>query len=115
MIGRCVYGQFMVIDYSGVHKGYVVRFRFDTAGQFKDFADVKLDMGASEDQVQAATKWLLAEIEPYEFCDIHVQPFEVIIAGTTFGLVCSDATNSVNLEPGPLATFMAPWDGEYFT
>ena len=117
LIGRFKGGQFMIIDYYGCDESllYVVRYLFRTSGEFNHVKHVKLSNDASEDEIQAVKDSFLSELEPHQQCDIRVHPFEVDIDGKIFGLVYSEETQSVDLEPGPLITFAPPWDGEYYT
>jgi len=117
LIGCSSEGQFMIIDYYGCDESilYVVRYLFHMSGEFNNVKYGKLGNDASEDEIQIEKNGFLSELEPYQLCDIRVHPFEVNIDGITFGLLYSEETQSVNLEPGPLITFMAPWDGEYCT
>ena len=86
-----------------------------TSGALKNVNHSILGKDASQDEIQIEKNGFLSELEQYQLCDIRVHPFEVKIDGVTFGLLYSEETQSVNLEPGPLITFMAPWDGEYYT
>jgi hypothetical protein len=118
LIGCSGEGQFMIIDYSDGSDGnnvYVVRYLFHASGDLTNVKHSTLGKDASQDEIQNQKNAFLGELEPYQLCDIRVHPFEVRIDGITFGLVYSEETQSVNLEPGPLIAFMAPWDGEYYT
>jgi hypothetical protein len=118
LIGCCSEGQFMIIDYPDGRDGnnvYVVRYLFHKSGDLDNIRHSILGKDATQDEIQIEKDDFLGELEPYQLCDICVQPFEVRIDGITFGLLYSEETDSVNLEPGPLITFMAPWDGEYYT
>ena len=107
----------MIIDYYGCDESdlYVVRYLFRTSGEFINAKHAKLSSNTSEDEIQVEKDAFLRELEPYQLGDIRVHPFEASIDGITFGLLYSEEAQSVNLEPGPLITFTAPWDGEYFT
>lgn len=121
LIGRSAEGQFMIISYLPVSDGhdkkhvYVVRYLFKTSGELKNVKHVTLGEDASEEEIQINNNGFLRELEPYQLCDICVKPFESRIDGIAFGLLYSEKTQSVDLEPGPLITFMAPWDGEFYT
>lgn len=118
LIGCSSEGQFMIVDYSDWIDGnnvYVVRYLFHASGELTNVKHSTLDKNASQDEIHNQKNAFLCELEPYELCDICVHPFEVKIDSITFGLVYSDETQSVDLEPGPLITFMDPWDGEYYT
>lgn len=117
LIGCSSQGQFMIIDYYGCDETnlYVVWYLFHMSGEFKNVQHARLGKDASADVIQIEKNGFLGELEPYQLCDIRVHPFEVTIDGITFGLLYSEETQPVNLEPGPLITFMAPWDGEYNT
>lgn len=118
LIGCSSEGQFMIIDYPAGRHGtvvYVVRYLFHKSGELNTVKHSTHGKDASLDEIQNQKNAFLCELEPYQLCDIRVRPFEVRIDGMIFGLVYSEETQSVNLEPGPLITFMAPWDGEYYT
>ncbi len=118
LIGCSRDGQFMIIDYSGgcdKNKVYVVRYLFRPSGELQNVTHSILSKDAPLDEVEGVKNTFLSELKPYQLCDIRVQLFQVQIDGINFGLVYSEETESVNLEPGPLITFMAPWDGEYNT
>jgi len=108
----------MIIDYSDVCDGtnvYVVRYLFHLSGEFDSVQHAVLGKDASPDEILGVKNAFLRELESYRLCDIRVHLFDVSIDGTAFGLFYSEETQSVNLLPGPLITFMAPWDGEYYT
>lgn len=108
----------MIIDYSDGAVGnnlHIVRYLFHTSGELDNVKYSTLGKDASQNEIQNQKNAFLSELEPYQLCDIRVHLFEASIDGITFGLVYSEETQSVNLEPGPLITFMAPWDGEYYT
>ncbi len=108
----------MILDYSSVcwrSPAYVVRYLFDKFGVFKQVTQSTIDKDSHHDEIEIAKTSLLTDLGPYELCDIRIQPFEVTIDGITFGFSYSEETKSVDVTPGPLITFMAPWDGEYYT
>jgi len=115
LIGCSSEGQFMIIDYSDGPDVYVVRYLFHMSGELNNVRHSTLGKDASQNEIQNRKNVFLRELEPYQLCDIRVQLFEARIGGIAFGLVYFEETQSVNLEPGPLITFMAPWDGEYYT
>ncbi|EAQ78293.1 hypothetical protein DSM3645_18191 [Blastopirellula marina DSM 3645] len=118
MTGLSRGGQFMIIDYSDVCDGSnacVVRYLFHASGELKSVDHAVFGSDASPIDLQKKMDAFLGELESYRLGDIRVQLFQVEIDGNTFGLVASEKTQSVNLEPGPILTFMGPWDGEYYT
>jgi len=118
LIGCSSAGQFMIIECSdgrAPNKIFVVRYLFNTSGEFKHVKLSRLGRNASLDEITREKTAYLDELEPYRLCEFRVQPFEVSLDGIAFGLLYSEETQSVSLEPGSLITFMAPWDGEYFT
>jgi hypothetical protein len=127
LIGRCETGQFFVTETLPiVGKSdsklperdwvYVVRYLFKLDGEFLSAEHAKINSGP--DYLRAAEEKkseFLEGLRPYEFCDIAVKPFSITIDEIQFGLVYSEGTESIGLEPGPTITFMEPWDGEYCT
>jgi len=128
LVGRCETGQFFVTEtlpiagesYSKLPKKdrlYVVRYLFKATGEFFSVEHAKIDCsrGGYLPLVEEKKSEFLTNLGLYEFCDIVVKPFSITIDEIQFGLVYSEQTESINLEPGPTITFMEPWDGEYYT
>ncbi len=117
LIGCSGEWQFMIIEYYSCNlpNVYVVRYLFHMSGEFHNVKHAKLGIPASEEEVEIVKNGFLSELEPYRLCDIRVQLFEVDIDSITFGLLYSEETESVDLEPRALITFTEPWDGEYNT
>jgi hypothetical protein len=129
LIGRCGAGQFFVTetlpiagksDSKLAEKGllYVVRYLFRLSGEFlsAEYAKIKCCSGCDYLRlVEEQKSKYLDSLGSFEFCDIAVEPFSITIDEMQFGLVYSEGTGSISLEPGPTITFMEPWDGEYYT
>lgn len=124
LIGRCGDNQFLItetplIELNGerIQRIYVICYTFDQHGEFIAVDYVSIEANASDliPSIESANERLLKALGPFEFRDILVKLFELEIDGIVFGLVYSSETDSVNLEPGPVITFMEPWDGEYYT
>ena len=97
---------------------YVVQYLFKLNGEFLSAEHAKINCRSGRDYlrlVEEKKSEFLAGLGGYEFCDIAVKPFSITIDGIQFGLVYSEGTESITLEPGPTITFMEPWDGEYYT
>jgi len=128
LVGRCETGQFFVTEtlpiagesYSKLPKKdrlYVVRYLFKVNGEFFSAEHAKINCSGRDylRLVEEKKSEFLASLGPYEFSDIAVKPFSITIDEIQFGLVYSEGTESISLEPGPTITFMEPWDGEYYT
>jgi hypothetical protein len=129
LIGRCETGQFFVTETLPIagesdsklpekDRLYVVRYLFNLNGEFIGAEHAKINCCAGRDYLRLVEEKkgeFLDGLGPYEYCDIVVKPFSITIDEIQFGLVCSEGTGSINLEPGPTITFMEPWDGEYYT
>ena len=129
LIGRCETGQFFVTETFPIagesdsklpekHRLYVVQYLFKLNGEFlgAEHAKINCDFGHDYSRlVEEKKSKFLEGLGPCEFCDIAVKPFSIMIDEIQFGLVYSEGTGSINLEPGPTITFMEPWDGEYYT
>jgi hypothetical protein len=125
LIGRYEHGQFMVIQTPSIvdrganveaeAKVYIVRFLFQFSGDLISATHVVLPANAPEDKLQLEKLGLLQELQPVIFCDIAVKLFKLVIDNIVFGLIYAEETDSVTLEPRSIITFMAPWDGEYYT
>ena len=127
LIGRCETGQFFVtetlpiageLDSKPQEEGrlYVVRYLFKLNGEFLSAKHERIDCHSGRDYVRLVEETkskFLDGLGPIEFCDIAVKPFSITIDEIQFGLVYSEGTESISLEPGPTITFMEPWDGEY--
>jgi hypothetical protein len=129
LIGRCEAGQFFITDSLPVavdsdfkltekDRPYVVRYLFKLDGEFSNAEHAKIECLSQRECLHLADekkRKFLGDLGPYSFCDIVVKPFEMTLNGIKFGLVYCEETDSINLEPGPVITFMEPWDGEYYT
>jgi hypothetical protein len=129
LIGRCETGQFFVTETLPIvgksdsklperDRLYVVRYLFKLDGEFLNAEHAKINCCSGRDYlrpVEEKKSEFLDSLGPYEFCDIAVKPFSITIDEIQFGLVYSEGTESISLEPGPTITFMEPWDGEYNT
>ena len=129
LIGRCEEGQFFVAETLPIagesdsklpekDRLYVVRYLFKLNGELLSAEHAKVDRCSGRDYlrlVEEKKSEFLDGLRPYEFCDIAVKPFSITIDEIQFGLVYSEETESVSLEPGPTITFTEPWDGEYYT
>jgi hypothetical protein len=72
------------------------------------------------DQARRLRDQWLQELDPVEFDDIEVKPFQLDRFGTTFGLSPhppeeEDEDWWVTVEPGDYMAFNPPWDGQYDT
>lgn len=95
-----------------------MRYLFKLNGDFLGAEHAKINCRSGNDYLRLVEQEkikFLDSLGPYEFCDIAVKPFSITIDEIQFGLIYSDETGSINLEPGPTITFMEPWDGEYYT
>lgn len=96
---------------------YVVLYLFDKRGNHLEtkhwYAGVT-DEG-TERRVWNKLDEMVAEIGPVEYTSIKVKPFQTIIDGIVFGLVPNEERRCVYLQPSSTISFMAPWDGEYFS
>jgi hypothetical protein len=129
LIGRCEEGQFFIAESLPISvesdsgkaendKVYVLRYLFKMDGEFINTEHAKIECSSGREYLHPAEdkkREFLQKLGPYKFCDIAVKPFEITIDGIKFGLVYCEETQSINLEPGPIITFMEPWDGEYYT
>ena len=129
LIGRFETGQFFVTETLPIvgeldsklpekHQLYVVRYLFRLNGEFLSAEHAKINCCSGRDHlclVVEKKSEFLDGLGPYEFCDIAVKPFSIMIDEIQFGLVYSEWTGSISLEPGPTMIFMEPWDGEYYT
>ena len=129
LIGRCEIGQFFITESFPIagesdskmpekDRLYVVRYLFKLNGEFLSAEHAKINCCSGRDYLRLVEEKkieFLNGLGPYEFCDIAVKPFSITIDEVQFGLVYSNGTGSISLEPGPTITFMEPWDGEYYT
>jgi hypothetical protein len=125
LIGQCDKGQFMIVETLPVPgpretsdipaRRYIVQYLFRSSGELVRAKHIAISNDAPDESIGVEKERLLQECAPYTFGDIMVKPFAVEIDGMTFGLVYSEEMDAVNLEPRSLITFMAPWDGEYYT
>jgi hypothetical protein len=103
---------------------FLAVFLFDRDGKFLK-AEID-DLGTRKELDRYHPRYLLAkrldELEPFEYGDIEVQPFQVERFGTLFGLIPrppdegADGGWWVELHPGNYMAFHEPWDsGEYDT
>jgi hypothetical protein len=129
LVGRCEAGQFFVTETLPIvsesasklpktNQLYIVRYLFKTNGDLLSAKHAKINCSSGRDYyrlVEEKKTELLNGLGPFEFCDISVKPFSIMIDKIQFGLVYSEGTKSIGLEPGPTITFMEPWDGEYYT
>lgn len=99
---------------------YVVLHTFDSAGnhlntQCKYLGTVlQISQKGSEPGEKILKKWI-EELGSWNFSDIAVRPFQVILDNHVFGLVVNDESGCIDLMPDMSISFMAPWDGEYYT
>ncbi len=129
LIGLCEIGQFFITESFPIagesdskmpekDRLYVVRYLFKLNGEFLSAEHAKINCCSGRDYLRLVEEKkieFLNGLGPYEFCDIAVKPFSITIDEVQFGLVYSNGTGSISLEPGPTITFMEPWDGEYYT
>jgi len=131
LIGRCESGQFLIVDSfpvaadpdsafpgSGRSYIYVMRYLFTPDGVFFQAEHMKIEYLPDREcshLVEEKKREFLNDLGLHTFCDITVKLFAITVDGVKFGLLYSEETESINLEPGPIITFMEPWDGEYYT
>jgi hypothetical protein len=96
---------------------YVVLHIFDIDGNHERtnywFGGVTAEVDAAN--LQKRLDLMLGELGEYEFTDIAVKPFKVIIDEIVFGLIPNEDSETVELQPSSAIEFCEPWDGEYNT
>jgi hypothetical protein len=124
--GRCADGRFVIITSQLIFgaeqtRDFICTFWFDAEGALVEHRIDEVGMrGAYETdhgkKIWAAHADAVGQIEPEPF---WVRPFEVELAGRSFGLIpelMDDGEWHVIFEPGNTMAFYAPWDsGEYDT
>ena len=64
--------------------------------------------------IETITENMIESFGPYEFADyITVEPFQIEIDGTIFGLIPDENLKHINLQPNLSIMFYSPWDGSY--
>ena len=112
LVGRCPDGsQFFLNDFSEGSTDVLVLYRFDADGNYLSH-ELKRTDGT---QTETAKTDLLATLDTPTCCDIAVRPFVVSVDGVKYGLLVEADSECVHLQPHSQITFMAPWDGEYYT
>lgn len=96
---------------------YLVLYLFDSDGNYLKHESWYAGTTATLDEeiLEAKRDEMLAELGEINFCNIAVRPFSVQIDGITFGLIDDKEKEMVTLQPSSQISFMAPWDGEYYT
>lgn len=112
LVGRCPDGtQFFLNDFSDGAIDVLVLYRFDADGNYLGH-ELQRTRGK---QAEAAKAELLATLDTPTCCDIAVRPFFVSVDGMKYGLVVDADSECVHLQPHSQISFLAPWDGEYYT
>lgn len=96
---------------------YAVMHFFNANGDYlnsKSFCTLRNGQYSDIKGEELLEKWT-AELGDVALGDIKVRLFETVIDGFTFGLIPNLKNRFINLEPGAVISFAAPWDGEYYT
>ena len=111
-VGRCSDGtQFFLNDFSDGSTEMLVLYRFDADGNYLGHDLQRTD----RTQTETVKAELLTKLENPTYCDIAVRPFAISVDGVNYGLLVDAEDECVHLQPHSQITFMAPWDGEYYT
>lgn len=108
---------------SDPRREFVALYIFDEHGRFLEarIDDLSSRAGLALGDVRRIFEQRLAELGPFEYRRIEVQPFEIDRFGTAFGLLLRPPEEGdddwwVELQPGNYMAFHEPWDsGEYDT
>ena len=112
LVGQCPDGtQFLLNELSEGSLVVLVLYCFDADGHYLGHELQRND----GNQAEAARTDLLNKLDTPVRCNIAVRPFSVKVDGVKYGLVVDEDDECVLLQPHSQVTFMAPWDGEFYT
>lgn len=103
---------------------FIALYQFDTDGKLISF-DID-NLGSREklddDLAQEKFQLVLNNLGKVEYCDIVIQPFQIVKFGVTFGLIPiepefveEEDDICLEVQPGNYMAFNPPWEGDYDT